>query len=581
MAYQATLPPNNGSAPELQFRKVRKESMRDTIALGVLNILEFGLLKGSGKSNASRSSADRMLGWGVEEKGMLLNMEVETLLAWQEQKEVEVQVRSICHSRGVTADYLKHYERFNMKQCILILGDLGKGKAPWSELVQSAVYLHRKEFNILWIDVPEFASNPALWLKYGSTLIVGLLRFLCIKKVGCVCFGIGGAVFMEALTKAPRLFSRTHLIYNMDMPKGKGVHLPIFELEEALRNNELQLWFAFKDEEGVYDRQVDGTPQKAYDAIQKLQARLIGERQRNKTVKTFDEVLITENLNKNPRNQHSDTCFISVYPILVFSQEFLESASYFLQVAPGTHQDSMVGGLVGDHREAETAKLLEGAEDAAKGGNEPMAIRKARIGHLHGMFDRTERSAGNKKRLMIMEKAADEMQLTIQDMQNGSFPGFPDELRKRLGDGSHSSRSGSQASSRTGSRALSRADTGSGAGSRGGSRAVSHSRKSTLTPLGSRKPTLTPLGSRLPSHSRTSTKDELTSPALPALLASSSSMPNLPALADEPANSDSDEEEGLLFADCPEGQEPWMHYRRMWQDMHKKTPGYTAPMKKL
>jgi hypothetical protein len=552
--------------------------MREFIATGILSVLEFGLLKGSGKSAASRNSADKMLRWGVEEKGMLLNMEVETLLAWQEQKEVEVQVRSICHSRGVTADYLKHYERFNMKQCILVLGDLGKGKAPWSELVQSAVFLHRKEFNIIWIDVPEFASNPSLWLKYGSQLIVGLLRFLCIKKVGCVSCGVGGAVFMEALTKAPRLFSRTHLIYNMDMPKGKGVHLPIFELEEALRNNELQLWFAYKDEEGVYDRFVEGTPQKAYDAVQKLQARLIGERQRNKTIKPFDEVLITENLNQNPHHGHSNTCFISVYPILVFSQEFLESASYFLKVAPGTHQESMVGGLIGNHREAETAKLLEGVEDAAKGGNEPMAIRKAKLGHLYGLFDRTERSVGNKKRLMLVEKATEEMQLALPDMQNGSFPGFPDELRKRLGDGG-SSFSGSEASSRTGSRAR----TGSAAGSRGGSRLSSHSRGGSPKG-GSRLSSHSRGGSRLASHSRTSTKDELSSPALPALLGSSSSMPTLPALADGSAHSDSDdEEEGILCGagPVPEGQEPWMHYRRMWQDMHKKAPGYTAPLKKF
>lgn len=514
--------------------------MRETIASGVLDVLEFGLLKGSGKNNTNRSSNDQMLGWGVEEKGLLLNMEVEVLRVWQGGTELEVKVRSLCYSRGVTADYLKSHERYNMKQCVFVLGDLGRGAAPWADLVQAAVFLHRKEFNIIWVDVPEWKSNPSLWLTYGAEIIRGLFRFLCIKKVSCVSCGIGGAVFLQVLAKAPHLFARTHLVYNLDLPKGKGVHLPIFEIEEALRKQELQLWFGFKDEEGVYDRFIDGTPQKAYDAVQKLQARLLGERQRTKRIATYDEVLITENLNKNPHHRHSESIQISIYPVLVFSKEFLESISFFLEVAPGTHQESMVGGLVTDKRGEATDKLLEGIEN----DNEPMSVRRVRIGHLHGLNDRKKKVRGNRKGLEILDRAVEALEV-LPNLQ--PYPGLQDDTiaraAQRLGDRSPDSQASSRSGSRVGSRAL-----------------------------------MSGSNSRLASHSRTSTKDE--THALPALLRSSSSTPNLPALANEPANSDSDDDGFFGGGDDPAGLEPWQHYRSQWQTMHKKMPGYTIPLKR-
>merc|ERR1740129_2272971 len=94
------------------------------------------------------------LRWGTDDKSVLLNMAIDDLRAQQGETSLDVQVRSLCHSRGVTADYLKFTERFNMKPCILVLGNLGKSPIPWAELIQPAVYLHMHEHNIIWMEVP-------------------------------------------------------------------------------------------------------------------------------------------------------------------------------------------------------------------------------------------------------------------------------------------------------------------------------------------------------------------------------------------------------------------------------------------
>merc|ERR1719421_747453 len=88
------------------------------------------------------------------------------------------------------------------------------------------------------------------------------------------------------------------------------------------------------------------------------------------------------------------------------------------------------------------------------------------------------------------------------------------DLMRKLGD--RSSRSSSQASSRSASQSGS-------------------------------KPTRSGPGSRLASHSRAGSKEEMTNVALPALLQSSSSAPNLQALANEPANSEEDENDETFF----------------------------------
>lgn len=382
-------------------------------------------------------------------------------------------------------------------------------------------------------------------------------------------------MFIEALVKSPDLFARTHIIYNMDIPD-KKTNLPLFELEEVLRGRELQLWFAFKDDEN-YDRFTDGTPMKAYDAVQKLQARMAGERQRAKSSRklNYDELLISENLNANPKSPHVQDLALSVYTLLVFSTAFLESICFFLEVAPGTKQDGMDGGLVGDFRKLAHSEALTG--DA----NEPLAVRRNRVGHLHGLQERRTKSTVNKMRLAAVERLTDQMQLSLPDVQNGAMEGFNDELAKRLGDRGSRSGGSSRSSSRTGSRSGSKLSIRDD---------LSKFRDdfSKFDPSASRNGSrLSTKGSNSRGGSRESTKDGTgLAPALPSLLRASASAPQLQALANEPANEDSDEEmedeeqDDAILGGASKGEYPWQAYRRMWEDMHGRKPtGFTHPMK--
>merc|ERR1711920_125974 len=104
----------------------------------------FGLLKKYGDK----------LRWHTADKAVLLDMQIDEVNVKGGSSNFSMQLRTLCHSRGVTADYLKLNERFNMKQCVLVLGDLGVSPAPWAQLVQPAVHLFQHEFNLIWLEIP-------------------------------------------------------------------------------------------------------------------------------------------------------------------------------------------------------------------------------------------------------------------------------------------------------------------------------------------------------------------------------------------------------------------------------------------
>mmetsp|Transcript_115186 Transcript_115186/g.215711 ORF Transcript_115186/g.215711 Transcript_115186/m.215711 type:complete len:589 (-) Transcript_115186:109-1875(-) len=471
----------------LRLEKVRRTSLRQEIAEGVTPELEFCLLRGgepdkAGKKakkekaagrediaamrQAERAAAkarrDKGLSWTAEDKEELLNMEIETLRCHGGfEEEFEVEVRSLCHSRGVTADYLDRAERFNMKQVVVVLGNLGKARAPWAELVHPAMYLHRHEFNILWLDIPSFRSNHARWMKFGPVVLRTLLRSYCLKHVSVLACGLGGAVFLEALAKSPDLFGSTHLVYNMDLPVFKGFNLSIADLEDILRVKELQLWFAYVDNEETYDRFKDGSPQRAYDGVAKLQARLQGERRRGRRQLPYDELLITENLNMDPKRPLIDVREVGLYSLLVFSEPLLVSMAHFLESVPCGRQTDLSGGLVGDYRGAAMAKAMQG-EAALPDGDVLPALRRRRLANELGLADRSRIADNNRYRLAIMDTAVKYLALPAP---TGLHPALVDmgfkynNLPRGMGS------RGIMASS-TGS--SSRSSSASGVGSRGG-----------------------------------------------------------------------------------------------------------------
>lgn len=420
----------------LKFEKVGTRTMREGMAEGVLPELEYVLLKGGGHRRPGRNnklnqrSLDEGMRWSVEDKAVLLNMEIETLRARQGDMDVEVQVRSLCHSSGVTADYLETNERFNMKKIVLILGNVGKSAASWAELVQPAVFLHRHEFNVIWLEVPSFGINPGRWLKYGPYILRGVLRFMSIKQVAVIAYGLGGAVFLEALVNAPELFGPTHVVHNMDLPPSKRTTVPVTDLEDLFRSRELQIWFTYCDDEGAFDRYTDGSQQRAYDTVVKLQARMKIERRHSKRRLDYDEILITENLNEpmKPLQRHLETFKTGIYTVLAFSDPFLLAVSSYLEGSPTEQQEQLHGGLVGEHRrlvESEKSSLLNGSHGP---GTELIALRRLRYAEELNIQsqERSETSMRNRRRVDRMQRAT--------ELLNGR-PMLP-----QLGDGSPDSR---------------------------------------------------------------------------------------------------------------------------------------------
>merc|ERR1712226_993116 len=98
-------------------------------------------------------------------------------------------------------------------------------------------------------------------------------------------------------------------------------------------------------------------PQKANDVVSKLATRLSAERMRMTIVqsmnKPYDEVLLTENLGDN-----ADDLRIGGQTVLAWSRKTLDAIALYLELEPGTRQESLVGGLIGDFRSLTQADEL-------------------------------------------------------------------------------------------------------------------------------------------------------------------------------------------------------------------------------
>jgi len=377
----------------LHFEHLHRSSVRETIAHGNLPELEHGLLKKYG---------DR-LGWHTREKASFVEMAIDVLRAKQGHTTFEVHVRSFCHSRGVTADYLKFSERFNMKPCVLVIGDLGAVPAPWSELIQPAEYLHTHGYNMLWIEVPGFAHDPIRMLKYGPRIIYDVLGFLCIKKVSVVACGAGGSLFLQALVQSPSTFGQTHFIYNLDAPEAiRGSPFSIPSLEEILIEGKIQVWLGYTTEEGIFNHKYgDAMPARAYEAVSKLQTRLDGAKRRGRRSTPFDELLITDDLNANPKKSHVERVNIGRNVLLAFSPELLDSLVWFLKHAPQVFQDAVDtdGGLVVDPRRHREVLTLSDDPDLP-------ALQRSRQEGFPALEDRAAVAAANRRRLDRVQAAA-------------------------------------------------------------------------------------------------------------------------------------------------------------------------------
>jgi len=225
-------------AKVLKFRHLARSTMRDATKTHILPELEFGLLK----------QFARQLKLGSKERSHLMDMFVDQFHAMQEHMCLEVTVRSLCHSRGVTADYLKFQERFKMKKTLLLIGDVGGVEAHWAQLIQPAVYLFLKEYNIVIIDSPSLGLSRYRWIQYGPSVIRGVLRHLDIAQVSVFSMGLGSCIFHQIVAETPHVLSHTHIVYNQDCADLKTFPFEAYDVEVALRDYDIQIWTMCADE---------------------------------------------------------------------------------------------------------------------------------------------------------------------------------------------------------------------------------------------------------------------------------------------------------------------------------------------
>eukprot|EP00930_Biecheleria_cincta_P028837 TRINITY_DN20089_c0_g1_i1.p1 TRINITY_DN20089_c0_g1~~TRINITY_DN20089_c0_g1_i1.p1 ORF type:complete len:500 (+),score=125.18 TRINITY_DN20089_c0_g1_i1:119-1618(+) len=331
----------------LEFVHISHQTVRDTVNKNILPELEFGLLK---------RYADE-LRLGTEEKAILLEMSIDQLEARQDSFVLQVTVRSLCHSRSVTADYLNFGERFNMKKNILCIGDVGNVESPWAQLLQPAVYMFRHEYNVIFIESPSLGKSPQRWLKYGCSLLRGCLKFLKVSSVNVLCTGSGGVLLHQLLADSPEILANTHIAFNLDMPAAiKALPFEIVRIEEALRENDIQMWCMYEDDSdeeapGAFNR-LKPSATKMYDALSKVQARLESDRKRaasNPDIapRNFDEILFSNQMNVGAEKRVWRVP-VSKMRLVVFEEEALAKMVSYLQTFPSTFQDDVIDGLVKD-----------------------------------------------------------------------------------------------------------------------------------------------------------------------------------------------------------------------------------------
>lgn len=367
-----------------------------------------------GSQQRHTGHAPEPLTWKTNDALTLQELEVSTIKASTGKMQFEIKLRTLCHSRGAVRDDLDLSERLATRQVVLILGDLGQVTIPWAQMLQPAAHLYRKGFTVMFVDVPLLVTDSMRYMKYGPELLLGLLRFLKVPKVNVLARGVGGAVFIKALTWAPERFCKMHMVYNMDFPKSANALFPGATLMSILSHNLIQIWFTYCDDEFCNRSDPTSSAQAVYSQLATLQGKLRLERKVNKVHRAYDEVVFTENLNPN-----AQTCFVNetkvgVHSSTLFSKELLKSMERFIVSVPSADQDSLKatrGIIVGTGNEH--APLLDRKLNSAKG--DLVALRRLKQGPDNDT--RCETNRANHRRLSRVAQALATMQ-SIEDVRD-------------------------------------------------------------------------------------------------------------------------------------------------------------------
>jgi hypothetical protein len=224
--------------------------------------------------------------------------------------------------------------------------------------------------------------------------------------------GIGGAVFLQALAVDPDVFGETHMVYNMDYPRGNGAVFDSEAFEKQLRWDATQVWFTYsefadaasnKDEEDVtsaHDFHV-----KLTEIQKRLQDARMAKKQRDK--KPFDELLITKNLARTGSIADTEAQPWSTRIAATFFKDFLASIDHFFSNSPYAFQDTLSRRGLVVPKEVDVARRAAAAKKKAEPFiMDDQAVDKI-LEHLASKRDKVMRSSKAGKRLMAIGRAAE------------------------------------------------------------------------------------------------------------------------------------------------------------------------------
>jgi len=308
------------ASPGLQKKKEKREPRQPALGVG----------------EATEAAAEAFtvgLCWSLEELSVLQAIEFSTMsLSCEKAKlEVDAELRTLCHGPkdGITLGL-----RLCSRQVILVLGDFSRAAIPWVGLVQPAVRLHLSGLNILFVDIPSFNSDKAQYMKCGPEMVINLIEQLGLRRPNVLAKGVGGAVFLQALTSDPSVFGATHLLHTISFPEVRGASFDAEEFAKSIAWKPTQVWLCYSGQAPARSQST------VHGQLAHCQKRLQDERRG----KAFDEILISEDLG----TLHA--LDVGEHGALMFSVPFLGSLEQYFSNAPDTRQATLQGVLIADRR---------------------------------------------------------------------------------------------------------------------------------------------------------------------------------------------------------------------------------------
>jgi hypothetical protein len=287
-------------------------------------------------TNAAAEAFTSGLCWSLNELPLLQQIELSKLRLSCKQVKVDAHLRTLCHG---SKDGLTLTDRLASRQVIIVLGDFTRASVPWVALVQAAIRLNLAGFNIVWMDIPSFNLDKTSYMKHGPGLLLNLIEQLQLRGPNVLATGVGGAVFLRAMTADPDAFGATHLVHSMSFPEVKGAGFDDAQFGESILYQTAQVWLSYQDLAPVANQASDRSAT-VHGQLAQWQKRLQQGR------KTFDEILISEGLGSS----HVSSLSVSEHSVFMFSDQFLGSMERYFSNAPNSRQGSLPGGLTGDRK---------------------------------------------------------------------------------------------------------------------------------------------------------------------------------------------------------------------------------------